>query len=325
MEMTEPCSNLAPQARDRWTALDHRFLLPAISRLPNPWAQRLAIWRGHLHARFGRDWAELAVGSRYICERTRQAYAQIWPASDTQALASERYATVSLEELESHWISSGQFLRRRLLLQPVRDLLARKPADRGLVIITAHFDNVLLGSLGPGLCGARTDVMTTRVVEDARVHPAVQAHFARKYRDATPHLAGGSFVHAETAGTRFHRTLRQGGVVVVVADAPASDPKAPGVWVPWFGAQRRLASGALRIARATNSLMAAMLSVGAGSDTQHWMCHGPLDPWQDNEERGEAAYCEIFHFMETVIRAHPGRWWGAHLLEDCPTANRSGI
>jgi lauroyl/myristoyl acyltransferase len=309
------------EARARWSGLDYGLVLPSISRLPFPLGQRLARSRGLMNASQGRDWAELATGQSYIAQRTRHAYSQIWPDMDADELVKQRYATASLEELEALWIANGRFAHRKLDLEPVRDLLSQRPPGRGLVVLTAHFDSFILGMLGLGLCGATTHVMTSAVVEDERVPPAVQAHFARKYREAGRYLKGGGFWHVETAGRRFHRALQRGEVVVVVADAPAAGPDAPGVWVPWFGAERRLAEGALRLARSTRSAMAALLTVGAGGDAQHWLCHGPLNPWglpNEAANSGEAEYRALFGFMEGVIRAHPGRWWGAHLLHNCP-------
>jgi lauroyl/myristoyl acyltransferase len=304
-----------------WTGLDYGLMLPAIGRLPFRLGQQLARRRGLFNARKGRDWAELAIGQPYIAQRTQHAYSQIWPDMDVGELVKQRYATTSMEELEALWITTGRFLHRTLDLEPVRHLLAQRPAGRGLVVLTAHFDSFILGMLGLGLCGATTHVMTSAVVEDERVPAALQGHFARKYREAGRYLSGGGFWHVETAGRRFHRALQRGEVVVVVADAPAAGADAPGVWVPWFGAERRLAEGALRLARSTRSAMAALLTVGAGSDTQHWLCHGPLDPWALPSEApysGETEYQALFGFMERVIRAHPGSWWGAHLLHDCP-------
>lgn len=305
-------------AHDRWTQFDHRVLLPTMSLLPNSWGQTMAAWRGRLHAVLGRDWAERAVGKPYIAERTRRAYAQVCPGLDLDLLVRRRYATVSLEELEAHWIANGRFLERSLDMQPVCRMLAMRPPGRGMVVLTAHFDSFILGMMALGLCGATTHVMTSNIVEDERVHPAVQGHFVRKYREAGKYMAGGGFWHVETSALRFQRALRRGEVVVVVADAPASSQGSDGVWVPWFGQVRRLADGALRLARTTRSPMAALLTVGAGTKSQRWLCHGPLDPWSDPEDDGEAAYRELFSFMETTIRNHPGLWWELICLTIAP-------
>lgn len=292
---------------------DYDLVLPALARLPLPLAYRLARWRGHLNAWLHRDWAELALGMSYIGQRTAQAAVEVWPDERPAAMARERYATSSREELDACLMRNGRLGELQLELGAVQALLSRHPRDRGLVVLTAHFDSFILGMLGLGLCGLTTHVMTSSVVEDPRVHPAVRNFFAAKYRAAEAHLQGGRFMHVESSARAFYRALRRNEAVVVVADAPAS-AEGPGLWLPWFGRERKLADGAWRLATETGSMMCALLCVHEPGPRVRWLCAPLMDPALE----GEQGYARLFAFMEEVIRAYPGRWWGAHLLQDCP-------
>lgn len=326
--------------RWRLQGLDHGVVLPLLSRLPVRMAQRLAEARGRVNARWHRDWAELSVGMPYVAQRTRWAYAQFCPGRDLDALVRERYATISRDEWIGHLMMQGRHRELPLDLAPVRALLEQRPSGRGLVVLTAHFDSVLLGVLGLGLCGATTTVTTSDVHEDPRVHPRVRRLFRDKYAASTPLLRGGSFLHVERNPRPFYQALRRGEVVAVVADLPAVGDAVAGLWLPWFGAQRRLAAGAVRLARATGSAMAALLTLRGDDGVQRWHCSPVVDPFADvtmgdsssdhasapastPERRAvtdnvPSAVAALYAHLEAVIRQHPGRWWGAHLLQDHP-------
>ena len=298
--------------------LDYALLLPLVARLPLPLTRTLSGWRGRLYARLGLDWAELALGFAYIRERIHHVAAELSPGLAPQALSQQRYMTVSREEIDAFHIAQGHY--DALVPSPqLLAYLAQLPADRGAVVLTAHFDSFLLTLKGLSFAGRPIYVMTSSIVEDPRVHPAQRRFFSFKYARAERFLNGGRFVHAEQSTRTFLKALRRKAIVVIAGDTPAA-PEASGAWVDWFGQTRKMPVGALRLAQASHSTLSAVLTrQDLATAVPVWrtspVCSAP----------DEAAYARLFAFMADEIRQHPGLWWASHLLADCEvrTAARS--
>ena len=295
---------------------DYGCLLPFSARLPLSLGASLSRMRGRFAAHAARDWAELAVGEPYVRTRTLQAAAQLWPNEPPAQALRQRYQCTAREEWHAALIRAGRLDELTLDLAPARRMLAEKPSDRGLLVVTAHFDSFIIGMLGLGLCGQRTNIATSNVYVNDAVHPAVQAHFEAKYRAGERYLHGGSFLHVESSMRALLRALQRHETVVVVADAPAPE-QGPGIWLQWLGQRRKLAEGAMRMARETGSLMSAMLSVARTDTRIDWLCSSVLDPAQDPD-----CAQQLFGFLEEPILAYPGRWWAAHLLGDFPVQGK---
>jgi lauroyl/myristoyl acyltransferase len=291
---------------------DYAWLLPLLARLPLSVGAKLSRLRGSLNARLARDWAELSLGFPYIGERTAKAGKTLWPDSDPEWLVRERYRNVAREEWHAALIQQGRLGALTLELDALRELLARRDPNRGLVVLTAHFDSFIVGMLGLGLRGVPTSVTTSNVYEDVRVHPAVRQFFDQKYRSAEQYLQGGRFLHVEHSMRALMRALSRHEAVIVVADAPATDP-ARGLWLPWLGECRALQEGAIRMARDTGSQLCAMVCLAQSDTRLRWLCSDLFDPQQDPECAARA-----FGFLDSAILAHPGRWWASHLLGDYP-------
>lgn len=206
-------------------------------------------------------------------------------------------------------------------LEPIRQAMARRKPGRGLVVVMSHLDNLFFGLVGIARCGHPVYLMTSAVVEDARIHPRMRRFFLDKYAAYDRVMAGGALLHtgAETK-KRFYEVLRQGGMVVVISETPASHDADKGTWVQWLGQRRKMADGALRMAIDTDSELVAMQNWRDPKYTVQWAWSAPVDPRDfDNPHSAqarEAMYAPLFAFLEAGIRAHPGRWWGSHLLGD---------
>lgn len=296
-------------------ALDYGLALPALARLPLRWGRFLARVRGQINARHGRDWVELSQDLRYVGERTAKAFATLWPHLNTQQLVVQRYQQVACEEWHAMLIRNDRLTDLHLDLSALKTLLSQRNPDRGLVVLTAHFDSVMIGTLGLGLCGVTTNVTTSHVYDNPLVHALVRQFFDKKYHAGERYLNGGRFMHVETSSRAFFKALMRQEVVVVVADTPASE-RGPGLWIPWIGAQRKLNDGALRMALRTNSEMCAMVCITADDGSLHWLCSKVYDPQTDADS---AAKC--FAHLQTAILDHPGHWWAAHLVENYPVRN----
>lgn len=293
-------------------ALDYGLVLPSLARLPLRWGGWLSLCRGRLHARLGRDWAELSLDLTYIGERTAQAAEKLWPALPSQEVVRERYVQVAREEWHGMLIQQNRLHDLRMDLSHLQQMLQQRDKERGLVVLTAHFDSFIVGMLGLGLCGETTSVTTSNVYKNVQVHPAVQDFFDHKYQAGESHLSGGRFLHVETFTRSLMKALRRHETVVVVADAPAT-VSGSGVWLNWLGAERKLADGALRMARETRSQLCAMVCVTEPDGVIRWLCSEIHDPETDPQS---AQRC--FAHLEQAILNYPGHWWAAHLLNDYP-------
>jgi lauroyl/myristoyl acyltransferase len=299
----------------RWQAVDYGWVLPLMARLPVAMGRWLSACRGRLNARLGRDWAELSLGIHYIGERTAQAAAQLWPALTPRDVVQDRYIQSAHEEWHGMLIQQGRLLDLHLDLSALQNMLKQRDKQRGLVVLTAHFDSFIVGMMGLGLCGETTSVTTSNVYKNPQVHPAVQAFFDRKYRAGEHHLGGGRFMHVETSTRSLMKALRRNETLVVVADAPAA-ANGNGLWLSWLGEERKLADGALRMALDSGSQLCAMVCVTDDDGRVRWLCSDIHDPLTDSDS---AAKC--FAHLERAILAHPGHWWAAHLLNDYPRRN----
>jgi lauroyl/myristoyl acyltransferase len=297
----------------RWSlqaqALEYGWLVPAMARLPDALAYPLARWRGALNARHDRDWVSLSLRHRHVAAMAEQGLAQILPAQAVGAAVVERFETVAREEMEARALELHGLGHFQMDVADALARLATRPAGRGLVLVTPHLETFVLGIAALASTGARVHPVMSSVSEDPRVHPAIRAHFRLKYRGLERHLNGGQLADAETSMRYFYRALSQGDVVVVIADAPAP-PDSPGVCLPFLGAQRQVAQGALRLATQSGSLLAAFACHWQGG-RRHSVAMSEL--W-DPQEDATAAYAHAFAFMEQHIRVNPGRWWASHLL-----------
>lgn len=308
-------------------AMDHGWVLPWMAQLQLRWAYALARWRGRLNARWSRDWTELSVGFPYIGERCANAYHEMFPAAselEVARMVRERYETVSTEDLEGWLAIGGRIGEIPMVLEPIRQAMARREGGRGLVVVMSHFDNLFYGLAGIARCGYPVYLMTSAVVQDKRVHPKLRNFFHLKYEAFNRAMGGGALLHsgAEAKNT-FYEVLRRGGIVAVVSETPSSPGSDKGTWVQWVGRRRKMADGALRMALDTGSQLIAMQNWRNIDNAVEWKWSALVDPYQfskmEEAQAREAMYAPLFAFLETGIRAHPGRWWAAHLLGDFQT------
>ena len=305
-------------------ALDFGFVLPLMARLPLRWAYRVSDWRGAFNARYARDWTELSVGFPFMGKRCAAAYRELFPqASDAeiQKIVVQRYQTTSREELEAVLTIRGQLDKIELDMASFQQALAQRKAGRGLVVVIGHFDNFFLGLIGIARCGQPVHTMKADIVQDPRVHPTLRKFFRVKYQRYEEEMGGVPFLtHGSAARETFHRVLRDGGIVAMATDGPASREEHKGTWVSWMGKQRKMADGAVRMAIDTGSQIVGMRSqhIEPGRVVGQWSdMIDPLDfQMHDAARARELIYAPIFAFLEAGIRAAPGRWWAGYLLGD---------
>lgn len=295
-------------------ALDFAHGLPRLGRLPMALGQPLGEARGWIRARLQADWRSLALGHPHVAQRTLQALHELAPDADAaqmQAWLRQRFAAEARDELEARWIAEGRCGELHCRVLPDASALQPARRGRGLVLLTAHWRSFFIGIGFLARQGARVNVMTSAVTSHPLVVNSVADHFRAKYRGLATFLNGGQLIDFEGGLRPFFRMLERGEIVVVLADAPVL-PNGARLEVPFLGARRALAGGAVRMAEKTDSDLGAF--VCAASGPRHYTLALSAIGLARERASVEAAY----RFLSDAILRDPGGWWAADLLPDMP-------
>jgi 2-polyprenyl-3-methyl-5-hydroxy-6-metoxy-1,4-benzoquinol methylase len=296
-------------------ALDFAVFLPAIARLPLTLGYALARLRGKANALVGRDWRSMALGFRHIHRQTLAGLQQVAPAalpSTLNAWRRGRYETEARDEFEAALIAAKRLSELHCEFDPPAAATICKRSGRGLVLLTPHFDSFFIGVGFLARSGARINLMTSSVTHDPRVHPAVQAHFERKYRGLEAYLNGGKLLDMEDGARPFYEMLKRGETLVILADAP-NVAGAPGLETDFLG-RRSLAGGAVRMARQTGSDLGGFVCYRE-RDGEYRVRLGPVAAAADADTADR-----VYRFLSDAIRSNPERWWAVDLLPAMPLA-----
>ncbi|MBW1671471.1 MAG: lysophospholipid acyltransferase family protein [Deltaproteobacteria bacterium] len=223
-----------------------------------------------------------------------------------------RFIHYSREEWEA-CLLSGKYIQtifRQSTFKGLDKLLEYQKDGRGIVLLTCHFDSFVMGIILLGMAGLRVNAVSSSVVEDSRVHTSVQKFYYDKYRNMEKFMNGGKVVHFERNLRFFYGALKRGEAVVILADLPATSRKTE-VIVPFLGGTRRMAPGAWRIAKKTDSVIGAFVCLHDAPGDYRVLCYlagdkRPADP--------AGAMTPIYKFLDQQIRLHPERWWASELL-----------
>lgn len=309
----------------KWSLLHrlHRFdyahLLPSLACLPRPLAFGLGQLRGNINAALGRDWRSVALGSRHILRQSRLGYSQLPDGQDVtkcRRWVTERFKVESRDELEACWVAAHRLHELKCKFEPAMPG-PRDPQRRGLVLLTPHFDSFYLGiAFLAQATGWRTNSMSSAVSRDPRVDAAVSRHFDLKYRGLEHYLNGGKVLDMEVGLRPFYRMLEHGEVLVVLADAPVL-PQGAAMTVDFLGGPRRLAGGALRLARRTHSELGGFVC-RRSPDGSYVLQVSRLGEAEDPQ-----TIEGVYRFFSQTILSDPGSWWAADLLPHMPLVHLS--
>lgn len=289
---------------------DYAWMLPVMARLPLRLGYAASSLRGLINARIGRDWRSMALGTRHVARQAAEGYRLLRPqATETelQVLVRERFYAESREEFEGRLIVAGRVAELSRLIMPDVFLETCLHRERGLLLLTPHFDSFMLGIAFLGLAGVTINVMTSSVTNDPLVSPAVQQHFFKKYRGMERMMNGGRMLDMELGLRPFYQMLERGECLVVLADAPAVAGGAT-ITPDFLGSRRLMAGGAYRMARKT------------GSDIGTFVCryekpgHYRIKGGPFVEAREPGALDIAYRFLTDEIEATPGKWWASDLL-----------
>jgi len=295
--------------------IDYGFCLPAMAKLPLPLGERLAKIRGVFNFFFDYDWRSAALGHRFVRGGTYQAMSMLSPGSGRlgcMVATLQRFIHYSREEWEACLLAGKhiQIIFRQSTFEGLDKLLEYQRDGRGIVLLTCHFDSFVMGIVLLGMAGLRINAVSSSVVGDSRVHPSVQRFYCDKYRNMEKYMNGGKVVHFEKNLRFFYRALERQEAVVILADLPAGSSKTEAI-VPFLGGTRRMAPGAWRIAKKTNSLLGAFVCLHDAPGSYRTLCYlagdqRPTDP--------VGVMTPAYKFLDQQIRLHPERWWASELL-----------
>lgn len=311
----------------RWlwplTAQLHRFdfakVVPWLARLPLPLGYALARARGGINALTGRDWRSMGLGFRHIHRQSVVGYAQLSPSANRLELSTwrkGRFMSEARDEYEARLIAGGRLQELSCDFEPNDALKHCKQKDRGLVLLTLHFESFFAGVGFLGRSGEVINLMSSAVTKDPRVDAAVQEHFERKYRGLECYLNGGQVLDMETGLRPFYAMLNRHETLVLLGDAPVL-PQGVSMTVEFLGGLRTLAGGGLRMAQRTGSDIGGFICVPNGPGRYRLVMCEP------GSSQDSATIERIYQFFSQHIFSNPGGWWASDLLPAMPLKEKA--
>jgi len=302
--------------------LDYTLFLPLLGWLPLSLGYALAAVRGGINARTERDWRSMMMRTRHIARQSASGFQALMPAADGQQiddLVHERFTTESREEFEGRLIIAGRVAHLRCHIGPAAFLSQCQRRERGLVLLTPHFDSFILGVVFLGRAGVKINLMSSLGDDSSRFNPGVYRHFVTKYKSMERYLNGGRVVPMEAGPRAFYQMLARRECVVIVGDVPLAGDNTTGATPLFLGQRRLLSGGALRMAQKTGSDIGAFVCRfdSHGQSGRGYTLTGSALKHASDPDALDHAYA----FLSEQIMATPGRWWGADLLTAMPSVD----
>jgi lauroyl/myristoyl acyltransferase len=292
----------------RLLRIDYRYVLPTLARLPAPIAVAGSYLRGLLQVAVDYDWRSIGLGYRYIRSNVFQTMKSL-TGSRSKGLRGVvgRFIHNSRTEYQDClYIHERKVeeIYRNSRVKGIEPFLEAQRAGRGVVMLTCHFDSFILGMVLLGKRGLKTNVLTSAVVEDPRVHPDVRNFFIQKYH-FMENYTGGKMEHVENGLDFYYQALSRGEVVVITPDVQGTKSNAV---IPFLERPFRLPVGAWHLAKKSNGLIGAYMCRYI-SPTVYQMEF--LPPTEIDLASPVNTLRPIYAFFEEWIRKMPGRWLAA--------------
>ena len=187
---------------------------------------------------------------------------------------------------------------KRLVVHGLFELLIpAAQSGKGVIMMSAHFGNPELVGQGLIPCGVKVFALT---------EPLEPPQLSRLL-DGIRSSKGHTFAPVSVGNVkRVMRTLKQGGVVVLMADR---DIEGPRMVVPFMGADVSMPTGPIEVALRTGAIVIPSFTTRNGYMLDAY-CEEPLElertgDFEQDVRTGTLKFLERF---ERRLRADPGQW-----------------
>jgi hypothetical protein len=303
-------------------ALEYSTFLKFSASVPLRFGAMLTEARGRWMATYDRDWRSLSLGLHYVKERTSEALSQLGSIHATGVKFQQGSQTLTERDLEmqltdrfiyaayEEW-QAGLIQTNRIneLIFTGQDALSALPKQ--VIYATMHVDSPMLGLVQLGRWGIPLCALSSNVVEDPRVHPAITRFFVSKYLHMATHWHGGRCMHKESEMGAFVRAAKEGFSLAVFCDVPGQMQNGKGLTVPFLGKPRLMAPVALRLAERLDLPVVGMITRRLSYKDYRIELSAPCYPTND-----QSWIWPIYQFWSDKILENTPAWWASDLLAD---------
>ena len=295
---------------------EYRTWLGITAKLPLPIGASLSALRGAINAASDRDWRSLSLGQPYVRERTALALKELegirtlqeghhrsgnLSARSIKQRTRERFIYSAYEEWQAALIQKN---RAEQLSFEGEAQHQKLPSQ--IIVATMHVDSPMLGLVQLGRWGRPLCALSSDIVEDPRVHPAIQEFFAAKYCAMATYFHGGRYMHKEQELSKFIRAAVDGHSLAIFCDVPGKSGHATGYLAPFLGSSRLMAPVVHRLAKRLDLPVVGMLCRRLSASKYRvefsQLCHP-----------NEAAdwLFPVYQFWSDKILEKPSAWWAS--------------
>jgi lauroyl/myristoyl acyltransferase len=288
---------------------DYGWFLPRLAELPIFCGRGMAQCRGVCCALLDYDWRSNAINLLFVRGRVMEIMRTFSSDFPSKGMV-QRFINNSIEEWQSCLFRHQKKMVRISKQSDIDHLIEYKQLaekKRGVVMVSAHFDSFCMGMVLMGMQGLRVHCINTSEIENPIIHPVVRSFFQKKYRSMES-LMNGKMPYYQNGMDFFYEKLNQGEMVVLMGDIPGSRST---VKIDFLGKKFRLPLGAWYMAKKTNSLLGAYITLGFSGGRYHTVCIPPYEPDTDDPV---GSLMPIYIFLESWIKTFPEKWVTSDLL-----------
>ncbi|HSP55010.1 MAG TPA: lysophospholipid acyltransferase family protein [Dehalococcoidia bacterium] len=195
-------------------------------------------------------------------------------------------------------IDVQELFDKRLVVHGLFELLVpAAQSGKGVIMMSTHFGNPELVGQGLIPCGVKVFALTE----------PLQPPQLSRLLDGIRSSKGHTFAPVSVGNVkRVMRTLKQGGVVVLMADR---DIEGPRMVVPFMGEDASMPTGPIEVALRTGAIVIPSFTTRRGFMLDAY-CEEPLELEKtgDIEQDVRAGTLKFLERFEKRLRADPGQW-----------------
>ena len=236
-----------------------------------------------------------------VWDNLRHVYPRGTPTRTIRRAARQVFRNVALYYADMAYlprIDGQELFDKRLVVHGLFELLIpAAQSGKGVIMMSAHFGNPELVGQGLIPCGVKVFALTE----------PLQPPQLSRLLDGIRSSKGHTFAPVSVGNVkRVMRTLKQGGVVVLMGDR---DIEGPRMVVPFMGEHVSMPTGPIEVALRTGAIVIPSFTTRRGYMLDAY-CEEPLElektgDFQQDVRAGTLKFLERF---EKRLRADPGQW-----------------